>query len=168
MLSYFFGKSEPVENADPVLAMQDQLDSHGEFYVEEDGSMRFKDFIFLRSVILRQALRKWQPEKERLSSIAVELLKKGSQAERDYASNHIEQTQKHAEILMEMTNKACDHIEYNTAGFHKTIQKVQKNKKDLEEMQLKEIQVKKQHQIEHCKFKGTKDDALKGFEFKSK
>jgi len=61
MLSYIFGTGtkavEKVENADPELAMRDQMDEHGDFKTELDGSMVLEDFLIFRGIILRQALR---------------------------------------------------------------------------------------------------------------
>jgi hypothetical protein len=65
MLSYFFGKQETdlKEHEDPAQALKDQLDSHGNFEIKENGCMAFNDLIVLRCVVFRQALRKYQPIK---------------------------------------------------------------------------------------------------------
>jgi hypothetical protein len=55
MLSYIFGsgKKQSEENADPELAMREQLDDHGDFKCEMDGTLVFDDFLALRAVIMR-------------------------------------------------------------------------------------------------------------------
>lgn len=37
--------------------MREQLDAHGEFATKLDGTMEFKDFLVLRSIIARQSIR---------------------------------------------------------------------------------------------------------------
>lgn len=64
MLSYFFGNGKKEENQDPILALQEQLDGHGNFDIKSDMCMDLKDFLVFRSIILRQTLRKFQPIKE--------------------------------------------------------------------------------------------------------
>jgi hypothetical protein len=89
MLQYFFGNNgKSSENKDPVLALQEQLDLHENFEILSDGTMKFDDFIAFRCIIMRQMLRKHQPEKERLQVLALEHLK--NNAERDYVANYLE------------------------------------------------------------------------------
>jgi hypothetical protein len=65
MLSYLWGgkKPEKQENENPELAMREQLDAHGDFATKLDGTMEFKDFLVLRSIIARQSLRLFAPQK---------------------------------------------------------------------------------------------------------
>jgi hypothetical protein len=69
-------KDAKPENESPELAMRDMLDSHGDFSTKADGSMEFKDFLVVRSVILRQALRHYQPQKDTFKEKQLELFKK--------------------------------------------------------------------------------------------
>lgn len=56
MLSYLWGgasKPTKVENADPQLAMREDIEAHGEFKLKLDGTLEFDDFLVLRSIIFR-------------------------------------------------------------------------------------------------------------------
>jgi len=68
MLSYLWGgsKKEKPENENPELAMREQLDSHTEYKIKDDGTMEFDDLIHLRVIIMRQALRQFLPIKDEL------------------------------------------------------------------------------------------------------
>jgi len=77
-----------------MLAMQEQLDAHENFEVLSDGTMKFDDFIAFRSIILRQMLRKFNSDKERLAVQAIDFLKKNE--ERNYVTNYLEMTSKYA------------------------------------------------------------------------
>jgi hypothetical protein len=63
MLSYFFGgKKEDQEKAvkeseDPLQALKDSLDSHGEFGMDEDGTFDYKSLTAIKAVVLRQGNR---------------------------------------------------------------------------------------------------------------
>ena len=63
MLGYFFGgkKEEQikakVEDSNPQLAMQAALDTHGDFEMEEDGTLAWKSTVVMRVVMMRQAHR---------------------------------------------------------------------------------------------------------------
>lgn len=66
MLSYLYGSKKETkaeENENPELAMRDALDDHGEFETNADGTMTFKDFCVLRSIITRQTNRAYAPRK---------------------------------------------------------------------------------------------------------
>jgi len=69
MLSYFFGKGEEkkVENADPEKAMQEALNAHGDFTMNENGTLKFEDLCKLRAVIIRQANRAFKPIRDELN-----------------------------------------------------------------------------------------------------
>jgi hypothetical protein len=43
--------------------MREQLDAHGDFATKLDGTMEFKDFLVLRSIIARQSIRLFAPLK---------------------------------------------------------------------------------------------------------
>jgi len=63
MLNYIFGgkaeeeKKDFVENADPMEAMKEAIDNHGDFETEVDGSLKADDVFFIQEVVLRQAKR---------------------------------------------------------------------------------------------------------------
>jgi len=83
MLSYLWGasKQEKVENENPELAMREHLDSHGEFTCKIDGTMEFKDFIVLRSIIMRQAGRMYLPAKHKFKERQYEIYLSKNQQE---------------------------------------------------------------------------------------
>ena len=117
MFSYFFGKQEAdaKEHEDPVQAMKDQLDNHGNFEVMEDGCMAINDLIVLRCVVYRQALRKYQPLKVKHSAAGQELLK--AHEEREYVKNFLEMHGLYSTTLGEMAKKACEHLEFKYENF---------------------------------------------------
>jgi hypothetical protein len=81
--------------------------------------MKFEDFIAFRSIILRQMLRKHQADKDRLAVQGIDFLKKNE--ERNYVSNYLELTNQYAKALMEMTDLACKHLEFDRKNFSETV-----------------------------------------------
>lgn len=83
MLSYLWGgkKSEETkaENANSELAMRDQLDEHGDFATKLDGTLEYNDFLYLRAVMLRQALRMFQETREKLADQRLTAFKEKNQ-----------------------------------------------------------------------------------------
>lgn len=66
MLSYLWGGSgsKPKnENADPEIALQDDLTAHGDFRCNLDGTIEYDEYLILRSIIFRQTDRKFKPRK---------------------------------------------------------------------------------------------------------
>jgi len=59
MLNYFFGgKKEEQEKAvkeseDPLQALKDALDAHGDFGMDEDGTFDFASLNAIKAVVLR-------------------------------------------------------------------------------------------------------------------
>ena len=45
MLNFFLGNEEREEPADPVAALKEQLDAHGEFKKDADGTLSLDDFL---------------------------------------------------------------------------------------------------------------------------
>jgi hypothetical protein len=80
MLSYFFGKGEDkkVENADPEQAMQEALNAHGDFNMNENGTMKFEDLKKLRAVIIRQANRAFFPRRAELNKDKLKAFKENN------------------------------------------------------------------------------------------
>ena len=63
--------------ADLDKLMLEELDKHGAFQMRQDSSMQPKDYVDLRKAILKFALLKHQPEKDRFTQVGVAALKKG-------------------------------------------------------------------------------------------
>ena len=55
--NFLFGNKDKKENENAELAMREALDERDEYKVDEQGIMDFDDYIYLRSVITRQAMR---------------------------------------------------------------------------------------------------------------
>jgi hypothetical protein len=70
-MKFFFGKSlkEEIEKepANPVDAMQQALDTYGDFHTNADGTLVVDDTIILRQVIIRQASRSFKELKDKLN-----------------------------------------------------------------------------------------------------
>ena len=145
--------------------MQEQLDAHENFEVLSDGTMKFDDFIAFRSIILRQMLRKFNSDKERLAVQAIDFLKKNE--ERNYVTNYLEMTSKYSQALMEMTDAACKHLEFDRANFAGTVQSINKSKELAAKMQKAESEVKALHVQQNAEFTGTKEDALNCFKYRA-
>jgi hypothetical protein len=58
-------ESAKTENDDPSLALRECLDKHGAFAKQEDR-LEFNDYCHLRSMSVRQALRKLEADKEKI------------------------------------------------------------------------------------------------------
>lgn len=52
---------EFVENENPSVALQEQLNSHGEFKLKPNGTMELEHFFIFYSIIKRQAERLFLP-----------------------------------------------------------------------------------------------------------
>jgi hypothetical protein len=69
-MKFFFGSTlkEEMEKepTNPVDAMQQALDNHGDFHTNADGTLIADDTIVMRQVIIRQASRSFLERKEQL------------------------------------------------------------------------------------------------------
>jgi len=85
MLSYFFGgskeKDAKPEPEDPEVAMQESLNSHGDFKTEENGILEFDHLMYLRSVIIRQGNRKFNQVRVKLQQAKMEAFRADSTEE---------------------------------------------------------------------------------------
>lgn len=66
--NYLFGgkAADKEENADPEKAMQEALNSHGDFAMDTSGVLTFEDTLILRSIVIRQGNRAFMPIREKL------------------------------------------------------------------------------------------------------
>ena len=54
------------ENYDPCLALRDSIDKHGIFSKYDEDHLEFPDYCHFRAMCLRQALRTYEPSKEKI------------------------------------------------------------------------------------------------------
>ena len=70
MLSYLWGgkkaADQAAENEDPMTAIEQAMDAHGDFATNTDGSLAYADFLVLRAIVFRQAGRSFAPKKTEL------------------------------------------------------------------------------------------------------
>jgi hypothetical protein len=113
MLSYLWGGSKFVkqESEDFVEAMKSDLKDHGEFQMNFDGTMEFRDLLVMRSCISRQVARSLVKRKEELLAEQHEHYIKGEDQEyrlslRKYGMLHQKRTIEYVAI-------ACEFIGYD-------------------------------------------------------
>ena len=51
-------------NVNAELAMREQCTKHGEFKRNEDGTVKFEDYLVLRGIIVRQTTRMFKPKRD--------------------------------------------------------------------------------------------------------
>ena len=102
-------EEERREKENPKEALTDALDDHEDFKTKHDGTLELDSFIAMRCAILRQTMRAYQPEKEKLHQAALQALR--AHDDRAYAQNFIEVTKKYSEVLTDVTMHACKHLE---------------------------------------------------------
>lgn len=135
MLSYLFGgskKSEKPENADPELAMRDGMAEHGEFHSEIDGTLLMEDFLIFRAVILRQALRSFQPLKDKLQIDKLEYFK--AQDQTKYVNIFRQGSEFYQRSIILMTNRACEWTEVSMTNYQASINKYMQDEKTRERL----------------------------------
>ena len=131
MVSNLWGSSHKGaknENENPELAMRDQLDSHGDFNIKDDGTMTTKDVLIIRTIILHQALRYFAPHKKTLADKSLELFKAGDQ--QAYAQNFAQGQKAFNDAIIHITKKACEWIDFDIKSYNETIEKMQKDKEE--------------------------------------
>jgi len=168
MLSYLWGGAKSAtdkpENENPELAMRDQLDSHGDFRTKADGTMEFKDLMVVRSVILHQALRHYQPQKVHFKKIQMEFFKKEDW--QGYAQNFANGQKAYNDAIMFMTKKACEWIDFDMKLFNQTMQDVQKDKDLTNQLQKREFEVRDAFSKTTIVFPATKEVAIEAMKFR--
>lgn len=60
--------------------MREACAKHGEFKRKEDGTLEFKDYLALRSIISRQAARLFMPKRKECDARKLEAFKNGDDA----------------------------------------------------------------------------------------
>ena len=81
--------------------------------------MEFDDYVVLRCVIQRQALRHFFPTKEKCKKISQGLWKKNPSST-EYAQNFAEGQRAFAESMKLLSEKACEWIEFDLKNFAQT------------------------------------------------
>lgn len=88
--------------------------------------MEFKDFQVVRSVILRQALRHYQPQKDGFKEKQLELFKKEDW--QSYAQNFANGQKAYNDAILYMTKKGCEWIDFDIKNYNLTMTEIQKDK----------------------------------------
>lgn len=122
MLSYLWGGSawtKQNENADPELAMREDLEAHGEFVCKLDGTMEFTDFLIVRSCIVRQVF---------ISCLEKKLEHRRQQHElylakewKEYARHLKKHTMFYQGKMQTFVLEACKWINYSVHDYRKTM-----------------------------------------------
>ena len=177
MFSYLFGSSKNAdtqqqaadqrpENDNPELAMRDALDAHGEFPVDVDGTMNFKDFMILRSIIMRQSHRQFQPTKLKYKEEQLELYKKKDMSQ--YSMNFAKIQKEYTDTLAFITKKACEWIEFDLKNFNNTVQSILKDKEKTNEMAKLDADQRDSFMEETTELTITKEKALEIYKYRIK
>jgi len=95
--------------------MRDQLDDHGDFKCNMDGTLEFEDFLHFRSVVMRQSCRMFNPKKEGLNMRKLEIFKAKDQAA--YIKIFREGQTEFNRCIMTTTSKACEWIELDIKNY---------------------------------------------------
>ena len=79
-LDYLWGGPQPTdENENAELAMRAACDKHGTFEANPDGTLRYEDYIVLRSIIMRYSQKMFQPKKDELHTKKLEAFQEKNQ-----------------------------------------------------------------------------------------
>lgn len=95
--------------------MREQLDAHGDFATKIDGTMEFKDYLVLRSVIARQSIRLFAPMKLKFKQKGYEIFL--TQNQQDYLANFAQAQRGYNEAVIFITKKACEWIEFDFKNY---------------------------------------------------
>lgn len=72
MFNYIWGgeraANSPVENDNPELAMREAIAAHGTFATKPDGTLQWDDYLLFRSIVARQAERKFSEKRSALTA----------------------------------------------------------------------------------------------------
>ena len=121
MLSYLWGGSKftKEESDDFVEAMYSDLKAHGEFQMNFDGTMEFRDFLVLRSCISRQVARSLAEKKMQLINEQHEHFVKGEMGKYQQTMRKLPTIQqKRTQVF---TKKACDFIDFDIEKYKQTV-----------------------------------------------
>ena len=77
----------------------------------------------------------------------------------------MEQSTKYAEIANGMVQTACEHIELDFKYYQLTHKQFSTNKEATEKIEKMETDIKADHTKRHYEWKGTREEALKAFEW---
>ena len=66
-MDYLFGGPQPEnENEDPAVAVEEACAAYGEFLRNEDGTIKYEDFLIFHAIVVRQTTRMYRPKKQEL------------------------------------------------------------------------------------------------------
>jgi hypothetical protein len=168
MLSYLWGGSakpeKKKENDNAEIAMREQLDEHGDFKVQVDGTLEFKDLLVFRSIVVRQANRHYQPQKEKFKAKQTELYKAKDQ--QGYTMNFAQAQKAYTDCQTFITRKACEWIDLDIKNFQLSMQTYMKDKEQAGQMQKREMEVREALNAETMKCDFSKEVAIEAFKFK--
>jgi hypothetical protein len=135
-MKFFFGKSlkEEIEKepANPVDAMQQALDTYGDFHTNADGTLVVDDTIILRQVIIRQASRSFKELKDKLNEERMTAFK--AQNQQAYMNAFSRSLQEQQKAHNDMTRRALEWIGFDSPNFGLSYQNILKNKVDAQRM----------------------------------
>jgi len=141
MLSYLFGGAKPAdENENPELAMRAAMDSHGEFQTNLDGTLKYDDYVILRAIITRQAMRSFIPKKETLNQKKMEAFREKNQQK--YVAVFREGQHEFQQSIIAMTKKACEWIELEPQNYQLTVKQYMEDPEKRQELQQKDSEVR--------------------------
>jgi len=160
-MKFFFGKTlkEEIEKepANPVDAMQQALDTYGDFHTNADGTLVVEDTIVLRQVIVRQAARSFKELRDQLNEERMAAFK--SQNQQAYMSAFSKMNQEQQKAHNDMTRRALEWIGFDMPNFGLSYQNLMKNKADQQRM--KEVEEESNHSVFNPEIKQTKEEIIK-------
>jgi hypothetical protein len=141
MLSYLFGGAKPAdENDNPELAMRAAMDAHGEFQTNLDGTLKYEDYVILRAIITRQAMRAFLPKKEELNARKMEAFREKNQQK--YVAVFREGQHEFQQSIIGMTKKACEWIDLDAQNYQLTVKQYMEDPEKRSELQQKDSEVR--------------------------
>jgi len=170
MLSYLWGGKKaanaPAENEDPMVAIENAMDAHGEFATRTDGSLEFADFLVLRAIIFRQAGRAFAPKKKELQVKKIEALK--AKDHQEYISIFKQGMMDHQLGLAACAKKACEYIEMSHENYQNSNKLWMQDQSKAQEIMTKDVAIRAaldhkevvkslEEMMEASKFKYTKE-----------
>ena len=128
------------ESDNPLIAVEDALDSYGPMSRQQDGTLQYADFLALKEIIARQSLRMFAPQKATLTQQKVKALK--DNLEKEYMKLVHLMRLDYQRCLLIITKKACDEINLRPAQFQLTVRQYMEDIERREELEAMEKRVR--------------------------
>jgi hypothetical protein len=143
--------------------MQEALNAHGDFNMQENGTLKFEDLCKLRAVIIRQANRAFNTRRDELNKEKLVAFK--ADADQKYVELFVKGQQEYQTMISDWTKKACEWIELDLNDYQITMKWIIENDKE-QANELQKLDLEVRGEIDRKEITETRDVFLAGFKLK--